>query len=499
MISEKQYSAFMKTYKTRGVVSHAALKSSMHRSTAHRYLKAGLTPAERKRQRPKRVHRTQPDPVKRIWPDAVRMLQDSPEFEAKVLFEFLLAQLPPQESAPLRRSMRTFYRRVAEWKLEFGKEDKTAAIPQDRTPGQVMQFDWTNANELEITLGGVPFPHLLAHGVLPYSNCEWAIPCLSESTLSLKAGVQAAYWAFGGVTPDLQTDMSSTATHQLKRASEERGFNVEYLAFCKYLHVTPQTIHVRSPDENADVESLQGHLKRRLNQHLLLRRSRDFKDLAEYAAFVVGVCRAVNALPDRAARFAEERKRFRRLPAQPFPEYQEISAPVGRYGTVQIKKSGYSVPSRYMGCVVQAHVTESEVAIYHAQKLVAKHPRVHGQEHKIHYPHVLPSLLKKPGGFTACRYRDQLFPTVVYRQAHERLLAFDEPRANRHYLQLLQLAVDEGEDKVGEVIATCLREAVAPTPAKVRARLKKEPEPPPVLSPFVPQLGGYDRLLEVSA
>ena len=87
MITEHHYNLFMKTYKASGVVSHAALKAGMHRSTAHRYLKAGLSPKERKRRRPKRVHRTQPDPVARIWPDAVRMLQDSTEFEAKTLFE----------------------------------------------------------------------------------------------------------------------------------------------------------------------------------------------------------------------------------------------------------------------------------------------------------------------------------------------------------------------------------------------------------------------------
>lgn len=57
-----------------------------------------------------------------------------------------------------------------------------------REPGHSLQFDWTHANELEITIGGVAYPHLLAHAVLPYSNWEWAVPCQSESVLSLKLG-----------------------------------------------------------------------------------------------------------------------------------------------------------------------------------------------------------------------------------------------------------------------------------------------------------------------
>lgn len=498
MITEHHYNLFMKTYKASGVVSHAALKAGMHRSTAHRYLKAGLSPKERKRRRPKRVHRTQPDPVARIWPDAVRMLQDSTEFEAKTLFEYLLAQLPPDEALPLRRSMRTFYRRVALWKRNHGP-DKVAAIPQTQIPGRIIQFDWTHATELGVTINGAPYPHLLAHGVLPYSNCQWAIPCQSESTLSLKTGLQAAFWAFGGVTPETQTDQSSTATHQLHRGDDKRVLNDEYVALCRHLHTTPSTIHVRSPNENADVESAQGHLKRRLKQHLLLRRSRDFGSVGEYAAFVAKVCRALNALPDRAALFAEEQKHFRRLPKQPFPEYEEVSAPVGLYGTVQVKKAGYSVPSRLIGSTVQARVDELTVVVYFDGKEVARHARVHGQEHKIDYRHVLPSLLKKPGGFARCRYRDQLFPSVVFRQAHERLHATTAGKADLGYLQLLELAVKHGETTVGEAIAACLREAVTPTPAVIKARLRTEPKPPPELRPFVPQLASYNLLLGVSA
>lgn len=118
--------------------------------------------------------------------------------------------------------------------------------------------------------------------------------------MSLKLGVQEAFWRLGGVTHELQTDQSSTATHQLKRGKHERGFNEEYLALCTHLGVEPRTIAVKCPNQNGDVEAAQGHLKRRLKQHLLLRGSRDFATLEEYAAFVARVCTGVNTL--RAAK-----------------------------------------------------------------------------------------------------------------------------------------------------------------------------------------------------
>jgi len=74
----------------------------------------------------------------------------------------------------------------------------------------------------------------------------------------------------------------------------------------------PQTIGIDCPDQNGDVESQNGHLKRRLLQHLLLRGYRDFETVAAYDAFVVEVLHKANT--SRRARLAEEFKVMRPLP-----------------------------------------------------------------------------------------------------------------------------------------------------------------------------------------
>ena len=196
----------MREYNDSGVLGHAAMKADMDPKTARRYLRAGCGPQELKA---KHDWRTRADPVERIWLQAERMLADAPELEAKMLFEHLVAEAAVPVDG---RALRTFQRRVAHWRRRHGPP-REVCFAQVHEPGQWLQFDWTHANELEITIGGQAYPHLLAHAVLPYSNWEWAVPCQSESVLSLKLGLQEAFWRLGGVTAGVQTDQSSTATN----------------------------------------------------------------------------------------------------------------------------------------------------------------------------------------------------------------------------------------------------------------------------------------------
>ena len=85
-------------------------------------------------------------------------------------------------------------------------------FPQAHEPGRAAQFDWKRAGELGVTIEGAPFDHLLGHFVLPCSNWQRASVCFSESFVALKTGVQAGYWSLGGVTSELWTDNSSTAS-----------------------------------------------------------------------------------------------------------------------------------------------------------------------------------------------------------------------------------------------------------------------------------------------
>jgi hypothetical protein len=423
MITERQYQRLMKEYAKTGVLSTAAMKAGMHRQTAAKYLECGHGPLpERKR------GRRRPDPLAGIWAEAQRLLIEAPELEAKALFEHVLGRKDAPEA---QRALRTFQRRVLSWRRAHGAP-KEVFFPQAREPGASMQVDWTNAGGLGVVIGGERWEGLLCHAVLPYSNWEWAVPCRSESMLSLKRGLQAALWALGAMPVKLQTDHSSTATHVLHRDSAKGGFNVEYLALCDHLGLKPCTINKACPHENGDIESSHGHLKRRLATHLTLRGSKEFADETAWARFVTEVCVGANAL--RSVKVTEERKHLKLLPASRYPEWEETSVRVSTHSTVRVRNCAYSVPARLIGAMVQARISEAELVLHYDGAEVARYARTLGRQARIDYRHVIASLVRKPGAFAGYLYREEMFPRAVFRQAYDRLRLVDEPKADRDYL-----------------------------------------------------------------
>jgi hypothetical protein len=329
MINHQQYKRLMSEYEKTGQMTTSALKADLHPQTARKYIRAGQSPAQL--QVP-HTWRTRPDPLAKIWEPVAAMLRDAPELEAQTLFEYFLARPDSGLAAP---HLRTFQRRVRQWRATHGPQ-REVFFAQERKPGELMQLDWTYARELQVTIQGEGLDHLFCHCVLPYSNWAWATRCLSESFLSLVSGLQAALAQLGRCPPNLGTDNSSAATHELEAMpGRPRGYNSEYLELCTHYDVTPVTIHVGCPHEQGDVESANGHLKRRLRQHLLLRGSREFAAVEDYDRFVQGVLRAANA--PRQPRLAEELAAMRPLPAGRLAEYREYAPVVSSQSLIRVR------------------------------------------------------------------------------------------------------------------------------------------------------------------
>ena len=446
MITNKQYQRLMSEYEKTGKLVVSAMKADVHPQTARKYVAAAQPPAELQA---KHTWRTRPDPVAGIWERAEQMLRLAPELEAKELFDYLCGACGP-ESGVAGVALRTFQRRVLAWRLQHG-QDKEVFFEQEHFPGRVMQLDWTNANELGVTIAGRPLEHLLCHAVLTYSNWEWASRCQSESLLSLRHGLQASLHQLGAVPERLQIDNSSAATHRV--GSGGREFNPDFLSLVQHYGMKPQTIGIDCPDQNGDVESQNGHLKRRLTQHLLLRGCRDFESARAYDAFVVAVLHKAN--DTRRTRLAEEFQVLRPLPPTRLSEYDELSCRVSQHSTIRVKKVTYSVPARLIGQVVRVEVYEGELKIFHGRELLLSLPRAAGDRGVvIDYRHLITHLLRKPGAFAHYVHREELFPDSAFRLAYDRLLADHGERAGRlEYLHLLKLAVELGEAAISSLIA----------------------------------------------
>lgn len=421
------------------------------------------------------------------------MLEAVPELEAKTLFEYFLAI---EGNGLEEKHLRTFYRRVSHWKATRGKE-KEVYFEQDRHPGELMQLDWTHAKALDVTIQGEPLDHLLCHCVLPYSNWQWTTRCVSESFMSLVSGFQAAIDELGACPTHLCTDNTSAATHEQGMGdARPRGYNADYLELCTHYDVTPMSINVACPHEHGDVESLNGHLKRRLNQYLLLRGSRDFQSLDAYDQFVHELNRKANS--KRQSKVAEELAVMRPLPQSRLAEYKEYETRVSSNSLIRIRKKSYSVPSRLIGKRVRVHLYENHLKVYLGREHLLDLPRIRGDgTASVDFRHVIGSLLRKPGAFANYRHREALYPNPEFRRAYDRLTEDHGQRLGTiEYLNVLKLAAEESVEGVENLLAIRLEEKGKWHANDLRDQLMGPVIPSIQIFMPEPSLESYDALLE---
>ena len=296
-VSDAQVRKLMAELEKHGEIGKAAMRAGMDRKTARKFRDTGKLPSELKTPR---TWRTREDPFDEDWAYVQERLAQAPELEAKALFEHLCER---GEGRYSEGQLRTLQRRLKRWRAQEGPP-KEVFFAQRHRPGEAMQADFTSGNELEVTIGGERFLHLVCQVVLPYSNWQWATVCRSESMMALRRGVQAALFRLGRRPEFLQTDNSTAATHSSRREdgafapwkedgkpASRRRFNERYLEFVRHFGLKPRTTGVGEKEQNGDVEALNGALKRRIDQHLLLRGSRDFESVEAYTAFLHAILR----------------------------------------------------------------------------------------------------------------------------------------------------------------------------------------------------------------
>jgi hypothetical protein len=478
----------MEEYAKHGKLGLAAVKAGMDRTTGRKYRDAGKVPSQMKQPR---TWRTREDPFAEAWAEFVAMLTDAPELEAKTLFEVMLEKEPTRWHPG---QLRTLQRRVREWRAQHGPE-KEVFFAQVHRPGEAMQTDFFNANELEIRISGELFDHLICHPVLPYSNWQWATICGSESLMALRVGVQSALFQLGRVPEWHQTDNSTAATHR-PTEGKKRLFNDEYQRVMDHFGMKPRTIEVGESQQNGDVEALNGAFKRRLVQHLLVRGDRDFESVEAYEAWVQSVATKANSL--RTKRVAEELPVMKALAVERLPEYREEQVLVTGWSTIRVKENTYSVPSRLVGEYVRVHIYDAKLEVLHGGKPQLVVERLKGRNgHSINYRHIIWSLVQKPGAFAQYRYRDDLFPSLVFRKAYDALAAvLPSRKADLEYLRVLHLAASTMESQVETALERLLAGGELKSVDQVKAQVAPEQAAPvPELAAPEVDLRTYDGLL----
>lgn len=494
-VSDAQVRKLMEEMSKHGEIGRAARKADMDRKTARKYVKEGKLPSEMTMAR---QWRTREDPFAEHWSEIEERLRQTPELEAKTLFELLQEKYPDRYEPG---QLRTLQRRVRQWRAEQGP-DKEITLAQKHRPGEAAQTDFTSATELGVTIAGEVFVHLLCVLTLPFSNWQWATVCLSESMAALRRGVQRALFQLGRVPRYHQTDNSTSATHRipggrgLEAPVGKRPFNEEYLALMRHFGMTPRTTEVGAKEQNGDVEASNGAIKRRLAQALLVRGCRDFESVEAWQEFVDQVQRKANAA--RGTPLSEELSSMRELNVARLPEFVEELVQVSEWSTIRVRRCAYSVPSRLMGETVRVRVYEDKLEVYFVDKLQMSCERLRGKHrHRIDYRHVIWSLVRKPGAFARYVYREEMFPSLVFRRAYD---AIQTPhhgtKGDLDYLRILHLAASTQEADVQAALELLLGEGRPVTSEAVKAIVMTPARTEvPALSLAPVDLGSYDALL----
>jgi len=487
MVTDHQVRRLRKLSNTEQNQEIAASKAGMDPKTARKYLTLNLLPSEARKER---HWRTRDDPFSEVWEQVRQQIEENPGLEAKTLFEWLQREYPGRFADG---QIRTLQRRIKIWRATEGPTQEVY-FGQRHEPGRLGASDFTHMTGLGITVTGQTLEHLVYHFVLTYSNWETGTICYSESLESLSEGWQNAVWELGAIPTEHRTDSLSSAVNNMNNLEE---FNRRYEGLMKYYGVKPQHTNPASPHENGDAEQSHHRFKKAVEQALMLRGSRDFADMAEYAKFLKDVFAQRNA--GRRQRLAEELAVMRELPARRLESARRERVRVDSGSLIHVERNAYSVNSRLIGEKVEARVYLDHVEVWYGQKKLEDLPRLRGRlKHRVDYRHIIEWLVRKPGAFENYRYKEDLFPSSRFRMAYDALQEAAPARAVKEYLKILKLAAEEGETAVNESLRELLegKAETALTSESVSELLRKLDTITPVtgVEVAVPDLASFDAL-----
>jgi hypothetical protein len=381
---------------------------------------------EGQQQRRGRHWRTRADPLAYVWDSVlVPMLEKAPQLEPQTLLLHLERTFPGQEWF---RRKRTLQRRVEQWKAQYGPAREVMFL-QHHQPGVLGISDFTLLKGEPITVAGQVLEHRLFHFRLPYSGwCHVEVIHGGESFVALAEALQNALALCSGVPAEHRTD-SLSACFRNRDGSYAGDYTSRYRELCAHLGVIATRNNRGVAHENGAIEGPHRHWKRRLEQQLIHRGSRDFATEAEYRQLVSQVTNTLNSRHEVAGRLEIERLHLQPLPVERFADYEPVVARVRSTSTIEVRSITYSVPSRLIGQQLTVHLRHDRLDLFLRSQFVETLPRLHRQAgtsgplRRIDFRHVIDSLRRKPRALLRAQLQNDILPGENWRQLWRKLLA----------------------------------------------------------------------------
>jgi hypothetical protein len=489
-VNDHQMRLYMRHRQTHAAPT-AAAKAGFSTTTAYRFEGDPMSPSERAVTRGRR----RPDPLADIFDaEVVPLLIAAPGLRSFGIFEEMRRR-HPELAESVRR---TLERRIRMWRALNGAPQEVI-FRQTHEPGRMGLSDFTDMADAAVTVAGGLLDHRLYHFRLVYSGFEHAHVILGgESYVALAEGLQNALWSLGGAPLRHRTDSLSAAFRNLDEGARE-DLTVRYDALCAHYRMEPTRNNRGVAHENGSVESSHGHIKKAVEDALLLRGSRDFGELGAYRGFIDEIVSRHNAR--HAPRIQAERATLQPLPERRACDYEEAIVVVTSSGGFSLKKVFYTVPSRLIGHRLRVKIFDDHLDLYVGGTPLMTLRRGRSDKarrgHVIDYRHVIGALRRKPMALMGLVYRDELFPRQAYKLIFERLIEqLPERAACKTTVELLALAHDRGcEADLAQVLEEDLAAGRLPDLAALRVRFSPDPAALPEVVVRLAPLSDYEALL----
>ena len=429
--------------------------------SAQRIDRGDLQP-QGQQQQSNRHWRTRVDPLAEVWESLlVPMLEKTPQLEPQTLL-LHLEQIRPAEEWYRRK--RTLQRRVEQWRALHGPAQEVMFLQEHRA-GVLGISDFTLLKGEPITIAGDVLEHRLFHFRLPYSGwCHVAVIHGGESFVALSEALQNALIGCGGVPAEHRTD-SLSACFRNRDGSYAGDYTSRYRELCAHLGVVATRNNRGIAHENGAIEGPHRHWKRRLEQQLIHRGSRDFATEAEYRQLVDQVNADLNSRHSVQGKLEIERLHLQPLPVERFADYEPVVVRVRSTSTIEVRSVTYSVPSRLISQQLTVHLRHDRLDLFLRSQFIETLPRLHrrqdqkGPLRRIDFRHVIESLRRKPRALLRAQLQAEILPGELWQQLwHQLLVALPPDEAAKVMVDALHVAAKQADlDGVERYLRRALR------------------------------------------
>ncbi len=383
-------------------------------------------------------------------------------------------------------------------------------MPQVHAPARTAEVDW---GEAEVELAGARTRVHLFHMRSCFSGAAFTMASPVETQQAFLEGHALAFDWFGGVFAEVRYDNLGSAVKKVLRG--RRRVETDRFVAMRSHYLFDRS----SPRRGSRARTRRAVWRARSAGFGATTSSRSRASGRSGSSTGCSPTRASSDLGRRIAgrpvtvaeQLAAERPLLRVLPA-PFDATETTTVRVDAKALVTVRQNRYSVPVALAGLRVSAAIGATEIRVWHRDRQVARHERLHGKHGtRATLDHYLELLARKPGALARslplAQERDRGNWPATFDELWAALRArWGESEADRQMVDVLMLCREHGPATVelavrgvlaagaidGRAVAVLARRTSPTAPATrlegLEARLAAHDRPEP-------DLAGYDQLI----